>query len=111
MMQPAGRNSPTLVGRKFKDYDFDFLKDKIHIENENKETRELARFMAPKTDRDTAVFFFKKLDQNRRPLITKDSKKLTLKIKRAKFDSRYNFMIDEMEFDVPKMLIGGELDL
>jgi hypothetical protein len=38
--------------------------------------RELVHFIAPKHDGDEAIFFFPRLDDQKRPLLTPESKKL-----------------------------------
>jgi hypothetical protein len=110
MLQPAGRNAKTLVGLKFKDYDLERLRDLVYLTNDKGEKRELARFIAPKTDGGFAIFYFQKLDENQRPLNDTASQKLTLNFRRGKFDETYNFLIDKVEFDPSKMIVNGKAD-
>lgn len=110
MVQPAGRNSTTLVGKMFKDYTFDLLKDKIYLSDEKNGKRELAKFLAPKSESGYAVFFFNRFDENQKPLITNESQKLTLRIKRGDFGDSFNFLKDKIDFDVTKMIIDGNVD-
>jgi hypothetical protein len=47
-----------------------------YLTNERGERRELVHFIAPKHDGDEAIFFFPRLDDQKRPLLTPKSKKL-----------------------------------
>lgn len=80
------------------------LADKIYLGNDKNEKRKLAHF---KMNAYQVELYFPILDDKQNPLITTDTKKMTLNLKT-------NFWregaMEEVEFDVSKMLINNKLD-
>ena len=98
----------SLIGYKFKDLKLEDLKGKFYLTNDKKERRDLEQFIAPKTDIDPAILYFPIMDEEQKPLVTNESKKFTLKfntnlIKGTSF-------LQDVDFNIPKMLVNGKLD-
>ena len=97
------------VGR-LKDESLSSLKQYVYIANEKGERRELVHFVPPKVLGDEAVFFFPRLDDKGRPLLTLDSKKLIFYIEPRVFERNKGvFIFEKIEFDVSKLLLNGEV--
>jgi hypothetical protein len=108
LLQPVTEpNVKSVVGESFKDGQLSNLKDKIILFNDKKEKRELAQLVAPKTDADAAVFYFPIMDENQKPLITSETKKITVQFKTSLLQAKY---LQDVEFDVSRMLVDGKLD-
>lgn len=88
------------------------LEKRVYLANEKGERRELVHFIAPKHDEDEATFFFPRRDEQGRPLLSPDSKKLFF-IFEAK-NLRTGFGLDPIpertEFDVTKMMVDGRVE-
>lgn len=109
LLQPVTEpNVKSVVGHSFKDEQLSTLKGKFVLFNDKKEKRELAQFIAPKTEADAAVFYFPIMDENQKPLITSETKKITFEFKRGLV--RNHFYVQDVELDVSKMLVDGKLD-
>lgn len=109
LLQPVTEpNVKSVVGESFKADQLSSLKDKIFLFNDKKEKRELAQFVAPKTDADAAVFYFPIMDENQKPLITTETKKITVQFKTSLLYGKG--FLQDVEFDVSKMLFDGKLD-
>jgi hypothetical protein len=109
LLQPVTEpKAKSVVGHSFKDEELSNLKGKFVLLNDKKEKRDLAQFIAPKTEADPAVFYFPIMDENQKPLITSETKKLTFLFKRGLIQN--HFYVQDVELDVSKMLIDGKLD-
>jgi hypothetical protein len=88
------------------------LEKRVYLMNERGERRELAHFVAPKHDDDEAVFFFPRLDEQGRPLLTPDTKKLILIIEAKNIRTGFGLdsLPEKVAFDVARMLIDGKVD-
>lgn len=107
--QPAEENNKkSIIAYGFRDETLANLQNKIYIENDKKQTRQLEQFGAPKSYTDPAIFYFPINDDKGQPLITKDTKKFTFKVKRGLFHGKA--YMQDVEFNVSKMLIDGKLD-
>lgn len=98
----------SLISYGFRDDKLTDLQGKIYLEDDKKQKRQLEQFSVPKTDTDPAIFYFPINDDKGQPLITKDTKKFSFKIKRGMFHGK-KYMQD-VDFDVSKMLVEGKLD-
>lgn len=109
LLQPVTEpNIKSVVGESFKTEQLSNLKDKIFLLNDKKEKRELAQFAAPKTDADAAIFYFPIMDENQKPLISSETKKITIQFKTSLlYGMAY---LQDVELDVSKMLIDGKFD-
>lgn len=109
VQQPVEENNKkSLVADGFRDETLANLQDKIYLENDKKQTRQLGQFGAPKSYNDSAIFYFPINEDKGQPLITKDTKKFTFKIKRGLFHGKQ--YMQDVEFNISKMLIDGKLD-
>jgi hypothetical protein len=108
LLQPVSNpNEKSIIGNHFKDNKVSDFKDTIFLTNDRKEKRELEEFVAPKTDADVAVFYFPVMDEKQNPLITEQTKKITLNFKSSLMKTPY---LQNIEFDVTKMMINGKFD-
>lgn len=98
----------SIISYGFRDDKLADLQGKIYLENDKKQIRQLEQFGVPKTGTDPAVFYFTINDEKEQPLITKDTKKFSFKIRRGMFHGK-GYMQD-IDFDVAKMLVDGKLD-
>lgn len=79
------------------------LKAYIYLANELGERRDLINFIAPKVPGDEAFFFFARLDENGKPLITSRNKKLLFRMSDKNASSITNF-----NMDVAKMILDDK---
>lgn len=107
LLQPVDNFSKSLVAFKFKDLKFDDLKNYVFLSNDKKEKRELTQYIAPKSDRDPAIFLFFRNDSNQQPLVTNETKKITFNIKT---NIRNDAVQEKIDFDVSKMKIEEKVD-
>ena len=109
LLQPVTKpNLKSVVGEGFRKETLANLKDKIFLLNDKNEKRELMQFAPPNTDADSAVFYFPILDEKQNPLITSETKKITVQFKTSLIKGQA--YLQTVEFDVTKMLVGGKLD-
>jgi hypothetical protein len=88
------------------------VKGHVTLTNDAGEKRELVQFTPPKGAADPAVFYFKRLDANGKPLLTPESKELQFVFSNDFIDlnKRDAGLFPRMfEFSVSKMLVGGEV--
>lgn len=81
-----------------------FMQQYSYIANEAGEERRLVNFVQPKQSGVEAIFFFPRLDERGRALITPESKKLIFRLSPHNTSQFTNF-----EFDVSKLIVGGEV--
>ena len=81
------------------------IKPYIHIINDRGEQRELVHFVAPKAPGEEAVFFFSRFDDEDRPLITANHKKLVFRLSENNARAITNF-----EIDVSKLILNGKVE-
>lgn len=96
----------------FQSMSLDDMKGNVRLENDKGERRELVQFTPPKVAGDSAVFFFKRADENGNMLITPDSKELRFVFENAFLTSgnRYGGLVPRaFEFKVSKLLIDGKV--
>lgn len=79
------------------------LKGYIYLANELGERRDLINFIAPKVPGEEVFFFFPRLDENGKPLITSRNKKLLFRMSDKKASSITNF-----NMDVAKMILDDK---
>jgi hypothetical protein len=101
---PGGRvNLPrTLISTPL-----DKMKLFVQLTNERGERREIAHYSPPKSLSGEAVFFFPRNNDKGEPLLTPSSKKVVLTIGPEILGS---VMLNRFEFNVSKMIVGGNLE-
>ncbi len=90
------------------------LKGNVSLANDAGEVRELFQFNAPKNGSDSAVLYFKRVDDSGKHLITKESKEVRLVFKNEFLSgpNRYvNLLPRSFDFKVSKMIVGDKLML
>lgn len=98
-------NGRSVFKDKLKDEKPENLADQIYLSNDKNEKRKLAHFVM--RNYYLAELYFPIVDEKQNPLITTDTKKMTLNLKANLW--REGFM-EEVEFNVSKMLINNKLD-
>src|SRR5262249_49486705 len=78
----------------FKGAQFADLQRFVYIANETGESRPLVHFVPPKVPGDEAIFFFPRLDDNGKPLLTNDNRQLLIKFANNQVSSVGNFKFD-----------------
>jgi len=95
-----------------KNVSFSLLEKRVYLANESGQRRELVHFVAPKHDEDEATFFFPRLDESGKPLLTTGNKSLIF-IFEAK-NLRTGWALDSIperyEFDVSKLVLNGKVE-
>ncbi len=88
------------------------LQKRVYIANERGERRELVHFNAPKFMEDEAVFFFPRLDEQGRPLLTPENKKLFFFFDSTDLRTGYGVvsMPKRVEFNVSRLIVDGKVD-
>lgn len=88
------------------------LEKRVYLMNERGEKRELVHFVAPKHDEDEATFFFSRLDENGKPLLTTDNKKLVFIFEAKNLRTGWNLdsIPERYEFAVPRLLWNGKIE-
>jgi hypothetical protein len=88
------------------------LEKRVYLTNELGERRELAHFVAPKHDEDEATFFFPRLDDKGKPLLTKDNSKLifVFEAKNLRTGWALDSIPERCEFEVSKLLLNGRVE-
>ena len=84
------------------------VKLNVHLKNENGETRELVNFVNPKVAGDEAVFFFSRLNSKGEPLISPQSRTLTVTFDPVIFEGA-TIRATKFDFDVAKMMVDGRV--
>ncbi len=96
----------------FQDVKLDDIKGQVALVNDHGERRELIQFTPSKGAGDSAIFFFKRLDESGKPLLSADSKELQFTFTQTFIDwNRRDFGLypRRFEFSVPKMIVNGEV--
>ena len=79
------------------------LKPYVHLENDRGERRELIHFVAPRAAGEETVFFFQRLgDDEEKPLVTLNTKKLYFRLSDSNAKAITNF-----EIDVANLIVNG----
>ncbi len=81
------------------------LKPYVHLLNDRGQDRELIHFVAPKAPGEEAVFYFPRVDDEDRPLITARDKKLLFRLSDNNAKAITNF-----EIDVSKLILNGQIE-
>ena len=85
-----------------------WLKLNVQIRNEKGESRELVKFVNPKSVQDDAVFYFSRFDSKGEPLIGPANRTVTIS-----FDPRIflwkKATLTKFDFDVAKMIVNGQV--
>jgi hypothetical protein len=90
---------------------FEQLKDNVYLINDKNERRNLVHFIAPLSNDGEATFFFPRLDDSGKPLLTADNKTFTLIFEKKGSSSFQNKSIPtSTSFDVTKMLIDKNVE-
>lgn len=80
------------------------LKRYVYLLSSRGEKRDLVHFMPPRTPGEEAVFFFKRFDAQRKPLLTPDDKQLIFRFSDPSNSTTTNFIID-----VSKIVVQGQV--
>jgi hypothetical protein len=88
------------------------LEKRVYLMNELGERRELVHFVAPKHDEDEAMFFFPRLDENGKPLLSPENKKLIFIFEAKNIRTGYGLdsVPERFEFNVAKMIVDGRVE-
>jgi hypothetical protein len=88
------------------------LQGRVYLINDAGERRDLIHFVAPKHDEDEATFFFPRLDEKGRPLLSANNKRLIFMFEAKNLRSGYdlNSVPERFEFDVSKLTINGKVE-
>jgi len=81
------------------------IKPYIHILNDRGEQREPIHFVPPKAPNEESIFFFQRVDDEDRPLLTASSKKLIFR-----FSDNNAKAITNFEIDVSKLILDGKVE-
>lgn len=97
----------------FQTLKFEDLKGKVRLVNDKGEERELSHFVAPKQRGESAVLFFKRLDDKGTPLITAQNKELQLVFSNEFLQNANNpysaLLPRRFEFKVTKLMIDEKV--
>ena len=96
----------------FQGMTFDELKGNVRLVNDAGEERQIAQFNAPKGPTDMTVMYFKRMDDNGKPLLSPMSKSFELVFKSEFLDVKNRFTVyvpRTMEFTVSKIVVGESL--
>lgn len=88
------------------------IKGNVSLVNDKGETREVIQFTPAKGGGDSSIFFFKRNDENGKPLLTPESKELEFVFTNTFLQSakRYQGLVPrKFEFPVSKMVIDGSV--
>ena len=89
------------------------LKGKVWLENDKGERRELTEFTPPKSETDSALFFFKRNDEAEKPFFTPSDKLIKFMFSNELRDNKneYSGLIPRLfEFKASKMVVDGKLE-
>lgn len=81
------------------------IKPYIHILNDRGEQRELIHFVPPKAPNEESIFFFQRMDDEDRPLLTTVNRKLIFR-----FSDNNSRAITNFEIDVSRLILDGKLE-
>lgn len=87
---------------------FEVVKQNVVLENENHETRELAKFIGPKFSAGEAIFFFPRLDSRGNPLIGPTTRTVIISFDPRVFDWK-KATVTKFKFNVAGMIIDGKV--
>jgi len=82
------------------------VKKNVRLMNDAGETRGLIHYTPPKSQGDEAVFFFERLNDQGKPLIDSNSKRLIVTFDQKIFPQ---MALTKFEFEVPKMIVNGQV--
>ncbi len=96
----------------FESLKLDDLKGNVYLVNDKDEKREIYQFTPAKGGGDSSIFFFKRLDDQGKPLLTPDTKNFELRFSGEfmDWDKRYKGLYPKkFEFSVSKMIVDGKV--
>lgn len=112
MTQYTDSSGETINEGIFESLKLEDLKGSVTLVNDKDEKRELYEFTPAKGGGDSSIFFFKRLDDQGKPLLTPDSKSLEFRFS-GEFmdrDKRYKGLYPKkFEFSVSKMVVDGKV--
>jgi hypothetical protein len=87
---------------------------KLWLENDKNERRELVQFTPPKGSGDTAIFYFKRVGEDGKPLLTPENKSFKFVIApslRERNNNPYAALLpDSFEFKISKITVDGKVE-
>jgi hypothetical protein len=89
------------------------VKGNVGLVNDKSEKRDVVQFTPPKGDGESAVFFFKRLDEKGRPLIDKSTKNFKFLFQNTFLNAgnAYSGLVPlNWEFDVSKIILGEKIE-
>lgn len=100
-------NSPgwDLAFRSYEKMTLSLLQENVFLTNDKGEKRKLVHFIPPKVAGEETVFFFPRLDDAGKPLISSEVKKFSLHLSPQNADSVKNF-----DFEVSKLVFNGKVE-
>jgi hypothetical protein len=101
----TNRQGADLIYEWFRGQTIESLKRYIYLANDRGERRELSGFISPKVPGDEAFFFFARRDQQGRPLLSENDKKVIFRMSELNTNSATNFTLD-----VRRMNIAGRIE-
>lgn len=107
-------SSDLKVRRIFRDLSLDELKQYVFLINDKGERRNLVHFMPPESRNENAffienaLFFFERLDEQGKPLLTTDNKTFDLQID-EKASKLKSVPVKKVAFEVRKLIHNGEI--
>lgn len=106
-LSSKSKNSPgaDAVFSTFKGGRLSDLQRYVYIANDQGQRRVLIHFVAPKAPGDEAIFFFPRLDEKGAPLLTTQSRELSINLSDTQANSITNF-----KFDVSKLIVNGKVE-
>ncbi|HUR98525.1 MAG TPA: hypothetical protein VMZ26_10720 [Pyrinomonadaceae bacterium] len=105
--------SSTVNDGIFQSLKIEDLKGKVWLENDKGERRELTQFTPPKSETDSALFFFKRTDEAGTPFFTSADKAIKFMFSNELRDNKnaYSGLIPRLfEFKAAKMVVEGKLE-
>ena len=106
-LSSKSKNSPgaDAVFSTFKGGRLSDLQRYVYIANDKGERRALIHFVPPKAPGEEAIFFFPRLDDKGAPLLTTQSRELSINLTDNQANSITNF-----KFDVSKLIVDGKVE-
>ena len=88
------------------------LQEIVYISNERGERRKLVHFNGPRFVGDEALFFFPRLDEQGRPLLTPENKKLFFFFDSQGLRTGYGIAVipKRFEFNVSRLIVNGKVE-
>jgi hypothetical protein len=107
LVPPSASGSQMTLPTSLKTASVETLKLYVQLSDDRGQRRELVHFVPPKSPGQEVVFFFPKFNEKGEPLITPASKRVVFNIDPAALGG--DSTITHFDFDVPKMIVNGQV--